>query len=106
VADCDHAGRAHGAAELRPPQRAAQQRRFVAAQRDHHRAVQASAEQCRSHPIRVAEVRVDQKGIKANLTTVFRADERLGIDVPLEMHEDYDLDNSTGGWCTVSCSAP
>ena len=41
-----------------------------------------------------SEVRVDQKGIKANLTTVFRADERLGIDVPAEMHEDYDLDNS------------
>ena len=41
-----------------------------------------------------AEVRVDQKGIKANLTTVFRADERLGIDVPFEMREDYDLDNS------------
>ena len=41
-----------------------------------------------------SEVRVDQKGIKANLTTVFRADERLGIDVPLEMREDYDLENS------------
>jgi hypothetical protein len=41
-----------------------------------------------------SEVRVDQKGIKANLTTVFRTDERLGIDVPAEMHEDYDLDNS------------
>jgi hypothetical protein len=41
-----------------------------------------------------AEVRVDQKGIKANLTTVFRVDERLGIDVPSEMHEDYELENS------------
>ena len=41
-----------------------------------------------------AEVRVEQRGIKANLTTEFRADERLGIDVPTEMREDYDLDNS------------
>ena len=41
-----------------------------------------------------AEVRVDQKGIKANLTTVFRTDERLGIDVPAEMREDYELENS------------
>jgi hypothetical protein len=41
-----------------------------------------------------AEVRVEQRGIKANLTTEFHADERLGIDVPSEMREDYDLDNS------------
>jgi hypothetical protein len=41
-----------------------------------------------------AEVRVEQRGIKANLTTEFRADERLGIDVPSEMREDYDLDSS------------
>jgi hypothetical protein len=41
-----------------------------------------------------AEVRVEQRGIKANLTTEFRADERLGIDVPTEMREDYDLDSS------------
>jgi hypothetical protein len=41
-----------------------------------------------------SEVRVDQKGIKANLTTVYRPDERLGIDVPSEMHEDYELDSS------------
>jgi len=41
-----------------------------------------------------AEVRVEQRGIKANLTTEFRTDERLGIDVPSEMREDYDLDNS------------
>ena len=40
------------------------------------------------------EVRVEQRGIKANLTTEFRADDRLGIDVPSEMREDYDLDNS------------
>jgi hypothetical protein len=40
------------------------------------------------------EVRVEQRGIKANLTTEFRTDERLGIDVPSEMREDYDLDNS------------
>jgi hypothetical protein len=41
-----------------------------------------------------AEVRVEQRGIKANLTTEFRTDERLGIDVPTEMREDYDLDSS------------
>jgi hypothetical protein len=41
-----------------------------------------------------AEVRVEQRGIKANLTTEFRNDERLGIDVPSEMREEYDLDNS------------
>ncbi len=41
-----------------------------------------------------AEVRVEQRGIKANLTTEFRSDERLGMDVPSEMREDYDLDNS------------
>ena len=41
-----------------------------------------------------SEVRVEQRGIKANLTTEFRVDERLGIDVPSEMREDYDLDNS------------
>ena len=40
------------------------------------------------------EVRVDQKGVKANLTTVFRADDRLGMDVPSEMHEDYELTDS------------
>ena len=39
-------------------------------------------------------MRVEQRGIKANLTTEFRADERLGIDVPTEMREDYDLDSS------------
>ena len=41
-----------------------------------------------------AEVRVEQRGIKANLTTEFGVDERLGIDVPSEMREDYDLDSS------------
>jgi hypothetical protein len=40
------------------------------------------------------EVRVDERGIKATLTTVFRADERLSIDVPAEMHEDYELADS------------
>ena len=40
------------------------------------------------------EVRVDQKGVKASLTTVFRADDRLGMDVPSEMHEDYELTDS------------
>jgi len=38
-----------------------------------------------------AEVRVDVRDIKANLTTTFRTDERLGIDVPNEFREDYDL---------------
>jgi len=37
------------------------------------------------------EVRVDERGVKAVLTTVFRPDERLGIDVPVEMREDYEL---------------
>ena len=50
-----------------------------------------------------AEVRVEQKGIKANLTTVFRADERMGIDVPSELHEDYDLpDSRVTGTATYS----
>ena len=40
------------------------------------------------------EVRVDERGIKATLTTVFRPDERLGIDVPVEMREDYELSDS------------
>jgi hypothetical protein len=38
-----------------------------------------------------AEVRVEVSDVKANLTTTFRTDERLGIDVPAEFHEDYDL---------------
>jgi hypothetical protein len=37
------------------------------------------------------EVRVEVSDVKANLTTTFRTDERLGIDVPAEFHEDYDL---------------
>jgi hypothetical protein len=40
------------------------------------------------------EVRVDERGIKATLTTVFRPDERLGMDVPAEMREDYELVDS------------
>jgi len=40
------------------------------------------------------EVRVDERGIKATLTTVFRTDERLAMDVPAEMHEDYELADS------------
>jgi hypothetical protein len=40
------------------------------------------------------EVRVDERGIKAILTTVFRPDERLGMDVPVEMREDYELADS------------
>jgi hypothetical protein len=38
-----------------------------------------------------AEVRVEVKDVKANLTTTFRSDERLGIDVPSEFREEYDL---------------
>jgi hypothetical protein len=38
-----------------------------------------------------AEVRVEVKDLKANLTTTFRSDERLGIDVPNEFREEYDL---------------
>jgi hypothetical protein len=38
-----------------------------------------------------AEVRVEVSDVKANLTTTFRTDERLGIDVPAEFREDYDL---------------
>jgi hypothetical protein len=41
-----------------------------------------------------AEVRVEQSDIKANLTTTFRTDERLGMDVPAELREDYDLRDS------------
>ena len=40
------------------------------------------------------EVRVDQKSVRATLTTVFRTDDRLGLDVPVEMHEDYELNDS------------
>ena len=41
-----------------------------------------------------AEIRVEVKELKANLTTTFRLDERLGIDVPAEFREDYDLRES------------
>jgi hypothetical protein len=41
-----------------------------------------------------AELRVEVKDIKANLTTTFRSDERLGIDVPNEFREEYDLRDS------------
>jgi len=40
------------------------------------------------------EVRVEERGVKAILTTAFRPDERLGIDVPTEMREDYELADS------------
>ena len=40
------------------------------------------------------EVRVEVKDVKANLTTTFRTDERLGIDVPSEFREEYDLRDS------------
>ena len=38
-----------------------------------------------------AEIRVEVKELKANLTTTFKSDERLGIDVPNEFREEYDL---------------
>ena len=38
-----------------------------------------------------AEVRVEVKDVKASLTTTFRTDEKLGIDVPSEFKEEYDL---------------
>jgi len=41
-----------------------------------------------------AEVRVEVKDVKANLTTTFRTDERLGIDVPSELREEYDMRDS------------
>jgi len=41
-----------------------------------------------------AEIRVEVKDLKANLTTTFRNDERLGIDVPSEFREEYDLRDS------------
>jgi hypothetical protein len=40
------------------------------------------------------EIRVEVKDLKANLTTTFRNDERLGIDVPNEFREDYDVHDS------------
>jgi len=41
-----------------------------------------------------AEVRVEVKDVKANLTTTFRSDERLGMDVPNEFREEYDMRDS------------
>jgi hypothetical protein len=41
-----------------------------------------------------AEVRVDVRDVKANLTTTFRNDGRLGMDVPHEFREEYDLHGS------------
>jgi hypothetical protein len=41
-----------------------------------------------------AEVRVEVRDVKANLTTTFRSDGRLGIDVPDEFREEYDLHDS------------
>jgi hypothetical protein len=41
-----------------------------------------------------AEVRVEVREVKANLTTTFRSDEKLGIDVPNEFREEYDLRDS------------
>jgi len=41
-----------------------------------------------------AEIRVEVKDVKANLTTTFKNDERLGMDVPNEFREEYDLRDS------------
>jgi len=41
-----------------------------------------------------AEIRVEVKDLKANLTTTFRSDERLGMDVPAEFREEYDMRDS------------
>lgn len=41
-----------------------------------------------------SEVRVEVRDVKASLTTTFRSDERLGIDVPGEFREEYDLRDS------------
>ncbi len=41
-----------------------------------------------------SEVRVELKDFKANMTTTFKTDERLGIDVPVEFREDYDMPTS------------
>jgi hypothetical protein len=41
-----------------------------------------------------AEIRVEVKDLKANLTTTFKSDERLGIDVPNEFREEYDVRDS------------
>jgi len=41
-----------------------------------------------------AELRVDVPDVKANITTTFRSDQRLGIDVPNEFREEYDLHGS------------
>jgi len=41
-----------------------------------------------------SEVRVEVRDVKARLETTFRNDERLGIDVPNEFREEYDLRDS------------
>ncbi len=41
-----------------------------------------------------AEVRVEVKDVKANLTTTFGRDERLGMDVPAQFREDYEMSTS------------
>ncbi len=47
------------------------------------------------------EVRVKQPEIDARLTTVFRIEEKFGIDVPSEMREEYDM---PGGRLTGTAS--
>jgi hypothetical protein len=38
------------------------------------------------------ELVVDKPEIRANVTTLFRTDDRFQISVPTQMHEDYELD--------------
>ena len=53
-----------------------------------------------------AEIRVEVKDVKANLTTTFRNDERLGMDVPNEFREEYDLrDSRVSGVASYTRSA-
>jgi hypothetical protein len=40
------------------------------------------------------ELRVEVRDVKANLTTTFRSEGRLGMDVPNEFREEYDLHDS------------
>jgi len=49
------------------------------------------------------ELRVEQKGVRASLSTEFRVDDRLGILVPAELHESYELaDSHVTGIATYS----
>jgi hypothetical protein len=50
-----------------------------------------------------AELRIERREVKANLTTEFRPDDRLGINVPAQMRESYELlDSTVRGLATYS----